>query len=321
MKLEFQALETCIPVATIQGTVFAAEHGPVTSNLVSTAIRRTADLEISATAPGLVNPGGSIPFGLTVTNLGPDLACGVVVEAGRSPGPIPAAAPPDCATTANQFPCAIGELAAQAPYALSASITTSPQARCGTNVVYVASVGAFPASADPTVRNNSQTSTITFVSGLSITKTGGLVRAFSGDGVTYTIRVDNPSGGTVRVEDILPPGLTGAFWCRETGGVPCECDTPGNLLDQLTDTTATYRVQASVLPGFTGQILNTTRVEGIATGCSASATDTIEVVPLPAVIPTLSAAALALLALLLALAALRSIAQGRRLRRRASPGR
>jgi uncharacterized repeat protein (TIGR01451 family) len=318
VKLEFKALETCIPVATIQGTVFAAEHGPVTSNPVSTAIRRTADLEISTTAPGLVNPGGSIPFGLTVTNLGPDLACGVVVEAGRPSTLVPAAALPDCATTSNHFPCAIGELAAQAPYALSASVTTSREARCGTNLVYAATVSAFPASADPTSRNNSQTSTITFVSGLSITKTGGLARAFPGDGVTYTIRVDNPSGGSVRVEDILPPGLIGAFWCRETGAVPCLCDTPGNLRDQLTGTTATYRVQASVRPGFTGRIFNTTHVEGLATGCSDSVTDTIEVVPLPTVVPTLSATALAILALLLALVALRSF---HRLRRRASPGR
>ena len=210
VSLKFIVLETCIPAATVQGTVSAAEHvPPVMSNPVSTAIRRTADLEISATAPTLINPGASIPFGLTVTNLGPDLACGVVVDAGPAAALAAAAPPPDCATTANHFPCAIGELAPQAPYALSASVTTSPEARCGTNFVYTARVSAFPASADPTSSNDSQASTATFVSGLAITKTGGLVRGFPGDGVSYTIRVDNPAGGSVRVVDVLPAGLGG----------------------------------------------------------------------------------------------------------------
>ncbi len=138
--------------------------------------------------------------------------------------------------------------------------------------------------------------------------------------MTYTILVDNPAGGLVTVVDPLPPAWR-VFWCRDNGAVPCTPITLGDLRDRLTGTPATYRVQAGVLPGFTGRIVNTTPVEEIATGCSASATDTIEVVPLPAVIPTLSAPALALLALLLALAAVRSMARRDRLRKRASPGR
>ncbi len=67
-----------------QATVSANEVDPNldnnTSLLVSTAVVRTADLVITKTAPASVQHGDPIPYTLTVTNLGPDIACGVTVS-------------------------------------------------------------------------------------------------------------------------------------------------------------------------------------------------------------------------------------------------
>jgi uncharacterized repeat protein (TIGR01451 family) len=312
VNLQFDVLETCIPTIVNQATLFANGKSPMLSNPASTDIMRVADVMVTKTGPASVQPGGPIPYVLTVTNLGPDIACGVAVS-----DPIPAGLtspvfPGGCSITSNAVRCPIGTLAAGASQMFPVSFTAP--ATCGSPIANIATVSADPPTADPQPANDSGTVTTDLAADLSITKTVSRATATPGDILTYTIVVNDPYGFPATVTDVFPAGLTSVLWCKDGTGGPCTPSLVGDIHDGLAGvTTATYRVRAAVSPIFLGTLANTVTVAG-PSGCDPdlgnnTATAITGIVPPPTSfpIPTLSGSALAVLALLLALTALRQL--------------
>jgi uncharacterized repeat protein (TIGR01451 family) len=261
VSLPFDVLETCAPAIVNKATISANEEGPVSSNTVSTAIMRVADVMVMKTGPASVQPGGLVPYVLTVKNLGPDIACGVVVN-----DPIPAGLTspvfpsPPCSFTPNGILCSLGNLPV-GPSLPPISLSFTAPAICGNPITNKATVSAVPPTADPNPANDSGTVTTACCEDLSITKTASRATASPGDVLTYTIVVSNPGGSQATVTDVFPAGLTQVRWCKDVNG-PCAPIHLGDLHDLLSDTTATYRVQATVSPMFLGTLVNTATVAG-----------------------------------------------------------
>lgn len=323
VPLGFTVLETCATaIVNRNATVSASETDPNQGNNqappVSTAVVRTADLKISKTGPASVRPGDSVLYTLTVTNLGPDLACGVAVS-----DPIPAhlgspVLPAGCSQAGNEVRCSVPELSTGASSSFQVSFRALAAA-CGSTIVNTATVSAAPPAADPVSGNNSAMASTELATDLSITKKADRDIAQPGQTLRYTIKVENPDGCRATVKDFFPGALTNGQWCKEQGG-PCAPSTPGNLYDVVTGP-ATYDVQGIVSPAFLGMLVNTATVEGPAEVVDVDPDNNLSRYPVEIFvsrdIPTLSEPWLATLALLLALLALR------RLRRRAlgrSPG-
>lgn len=316
--LGFTVLETCATtIVNRLATVSANEPDPNPGNNqappVSTAVVSSADLKISKTAPASVKHGDPIAYTLTVTNLGPDLACGVVVS-----DPIPAGLtspvlPAGCSLAGNVVRCSIAELPVRTSSSFVVSLTAPAAATCGGTVVNTATVKAAPPTVDPVSGNDSVTVTTAIATDLSITKKADRDIAEPGQALRYTIRVENPDGCRAIVKDVFPAALKNAAWCMEVDE-PCSPSTPGNLSDMVTGP-ATYDVQGIVSPTFTGTLVNTATVQGFPGVLDSDLSNNSASYPTEIFvsrdIPTLTEPWLATLALLLALLALR------RLRRRA----
>jgi uncharacterized repeat protein (TIGR01451 family) len=318
LSLTFAVLESCVPVILGVPAVSAKEVDPERSNnsaKASTVLVRKADLAIAQTSPPFVTPGAPIPAVLTVTDRGPDLACGVVVSDPIPAGQTAPELPGDgsCSIVRNEIRCLVGELADGASRSFTIGFKAPPSPGCGRAVVNTVSVSAVPPADDPRPLNNSRSVTTAIASDLSITKKVDRAIAGANQPLVYTIVVGNPDGCAATVQDDFPAALTQARWCRDEAG-PCIPSIPGHLLDRVTGA-ATYRVQGFVEPGFVGKLANTATVEGPPGAvdpvlANNAATASTEVVLEDQEIPTLSGSALAALALLLTLLALR------RLRRR-----
>ncbi len=316
--LTFEVLESCVPVILGVPAVSAQEVDPESSNnsaKASTVLVRRADLAIAQTSPPFVTSGVPIPVVLTVTNRGPDLACGVVVSDPIPAGQASPGLPEDgsCSIVAKEIRCSVGELAAGAsqPFAIGFKAPSSPG--CGRSFVNTVSVSAVPPAADPRPLNNSRSVATAIASDLSITKKVDQRVAGANQPLVYTIVVGNPDGCAATVRDDFPAALTHARWCRGEAG-SCIPSILGPLLDQVTGAAA-YQVQGFVAPEFVGMLANTATVEGPLGAvdpvpANNSATAWTDVVLEDKEIPALSGSALAVLALLLTLVALR------RLRRR-----
>jgi uncharacterized repeat protein (TIGR01451 family) len=317
VPLGFTVLETCAIVSR-DATVSASEGDPNSDNNkappVATAVIGTADLKISKTGPASVKPGDPALYNLTVTNLGPDLACGVTVRdsvpAGLGSPVLPTGSA--CSLSGSVVRCTIAELPAGASSSFQVSFRALAVA-CGSTIVNTATVSAAPPTIDPVSGNNSAMVPTALTTDLSITKKADRDIAQPGQTLRYTITVKNPDGCQATVRDFFPAGLTNVQWCKEQGG-PCAPSTPGNLFDVVTGS-ATYDVQGTVSPAFIGTLVNTATVEGSPEIVEADLSNNLSTYPaeifMSRDIPTLSEAWLATLALLLALLALR------RLRRRA----
>ena len=288
VDLQFDVLCTCTAAIVSRATVSANETDPNpednASPEVSTALVRTANLALSKTAQACVKPGDPLPYSLTVTNLGPDCACGVVVS-----DPVPAGLA--CPTGCSEVRFAIAQLAAGASQTFPVDLTVKPATAGGSRIVNTATVSAVPPGADPQPRDDSGEATTTVAADVSITKTDGLATAAPGQTLLYTIVVNNPGGSPATVTDLFPAGLNPVRWCRDVGDVPCTPIHSGDLHDVLTDSTATYRVQGTVCPTFRGTLANTATVTasppcGDANPGNDSATDITEIVQPPGVTVT-----------------------------------
>ena len=123
---------------------------------------------------------------------------------------------------------------------------------------------------DPDPANNaaSDSTTISPLADVSITKTDGLTTVVAGSATKYSVVVTNPGPSDlsgVRVLDRLPAALTAPTWtCVSAGGATCAASGSGSI-DQLVDmpasSTVTFTVDATVAPAASGTISNTASVE------------------------------------------------------------
>ena len=252
---------------------------PVGANNTATdvdSIVRVTDLAVTKT-DGLTTalPGDPITYTIVVSNAGPSTATGARVT--DTIPPELTGATWTCAASGAGASCGtasgFGNISAlvnlppgtTATFIVAATVDLTVTGTIANSVTVDAPVGA----TDPNSANNTATDS-TMVSPLadvSITKTDGLANIAAGVATTYTVVVTNPGPSDltgVRVVDTLPVVLTGATWtCAATAGSSCAAGGSGSideLIDLLAGATATFTVDATVDPAGAGNIVNTATV-------------------------------------------------------------
>ncbi len=240
------------------------------------AVLAVADLSISKT-DGRTDalPGDTLTYTIDIANAGPSQALGALVQ-----DAIPAelsVASWTCLATAGSSCGATsgsGDIAERVDLDTGGSVTFTVTAvvrpdATGT-VVNTATVEAPSGVSDPTPANNAanDSTMLSPLSDVSITKTDGVSTIVAGAPTTYSVVVTNPGPSAiagVRVTDSLPAVLTGATWtCSPTGGASCGASSGIASIDEVVDlpaaSTVRYTVTATVDAGASGTIANTAAV-------------------------------------------------------------
>ena len=262
--------------ATIAAPVGVTEVSPADNSATdSNTLTPRADLSISKT-DGMTGalPGDTITYTIIASNAGPSAVAGA---------PIDDTIPPELANVV--WTCAPGPGAAcGAPFG-TGSIASTADLAVGSNVTYTvtgdivssvtgtiantATVSAPAGVNDPDPGNNaaSDSTTVSPLADVSISKTDGLTTVAAGTATTYTIVVTNPGPSAlndVAVTDSIPAILLAPTWtCVSTGGAACAPSGTGSineLLDMPAGSTATFTVTATVSAGASGTISNTATV-------------------------------------------------------------
>jgi uncharacterized repeat protein (TIGR01451 family) len=160
VSLRFKAQETCSTAIGSPASVSANERDPLpddNSGQISSTVVQTANLTLEKTGPSSVIERELLPYELKVTNLGPDLACGVVLS-----DPIPAglASPdlgPGCRRVETEVQCPIGTLPVGAARVFVLVFEAPEVGVGGREIVNTATVHAAPSTADPQPANDSET--------------------------------------------------------------------------------------------------------------------------------------------------------------------
>ena len=239
----------------------------------TTSVTPTADLVISKT-DGLTSiaAGAADTYTIVVTNAGPSVIAGAHVT-----DPLPAAfvgGAWTCTASAGSTcgaPAGTGNInelvtlvsGGTVTYTVTGTVAASALPGTLTNSATVAMPSG---SVDPTPANNVATD-ITAIqqrAEIEVHKTDGASSATPGQPIHYTIVVTNngPSNVSgVNVVDTMPVELTGATWgCVATPGSTCPVSGSGNiatLVGLLAGGSATFTVDATVLPSAVGTLSNT----------------------------------------------------------------
>jgi uncharacterized repeat protein (TIGR01451 family)/fimbrial isopeptide formation D2 family protein len=204
-----------------------------------------ADLFVSKTdSTDPVLPGQVVGYTLSVGNLGPGTATGVVVTdtlpAGTGFETVSAPAGWVCpAPAAGVLTCTVGSLAVGPPVSIIVNMRIDAGTPSGTTVTNGAAVTS--STLDPNTANNTDVEPTTVLSpsdaDLLVVKTDGTDPAVAGTNVSYALSVTNRGPATatsVTVTDTLPPGtvfVSGSAGCSAFGGtVACDAGTmaPGS---------------------------------------------------------------------------------------------
>ena len=178
------------------------------------AVTFSADLAITKT--DLADPvlaGNNVTYAITVTNLGPSDATGVVVT-DSLPGSVTfvSAIPSQgsCAPAAGVVSCPLGVV----PFGATATISIVVTTTIDGPITDTATVSATTADPVPANDTDSETTTVTPAADLRIAKTDGVASVTAGTSTTYTITVTNdgpsvePAG--VVITDAIPAGTNGS---------------------------------------------------------------------------------------------------------------
>ena len=196
----------------------------------------TADVSVAKTGPSTVVRGTNLSYGITVSNLGPATASGIVLSDAVPAGLTLVSSGSGCLLNNGVVTCQIGALPTAQTRTYSFVYSTGSAQNCAagtvTNVANVTST-----STDPNTANNQSTVTtqITCPSStgkdVQIAKTGPSV-VTRGENFTYTLTVTNNGPATatgVVVTDVLPSGLTfvsTSAECQNLNGiVTCQAGT------------------------------------------------------------------------------------------------
>jgi uncharacterized repeat protein (TIGR01451 family) len=266
------ALELTVSMATDPGAsgtvrnpaaVTADRVDPVAGNNhdeATTTLTASSDIAVTKSGPGAALPGAQITYVVTVQNLGPSDATGVVVT-----DLLPAGVTFVSATDGGHYNAVgdsvtwnVGNLPAVGEGTQTFDLVVDIDAGTSggiTNTVYATS-----ATADPDSDNNQRTLP-TSVSGADIAVSkAGPPTSSPGDRITYSLSVQNtgPSAaGGVVLTDTLPPGVT---FVSATGGghYNASGDTVTWNLGTLTvgDGTQNFDVTVEIDSGTSGAITN-----------------------------------------------------------------
>ena len=237
-----------------------------------------ADLAITKTdGAATYLPGGSLTYTITVTNAGPSDAVGAAVPDTFDATRLTninwtcAASAGSACTAASGSGNISGAATILAGGTLTYSITANVLPGATGNLVNTATVTVPGGTTDPAAANNTATDTDTpaGVADLAITKTDGAATYLPGGSLTYTITVTNagPSDavGASVADTFDATRLTNIAWtCAASAGSACTAASgSGNISGAATvlaGGTLTYTITANVLPGATGNLVNTATV-------------------------------------------------------------
>ena len=265
----------------------------------SDTLAPVVDLSITKT-DGLtaVPPLSSTSYTIVVSNSGPSTATDAIVS-----DPIPASlvgAAWTCTDAAGgtcDVAAGSGDVTATVDLAPGGSVTFTVVATVAASATGTISNTATVAPAAGTTEtdgaDNSATDTtaVSLVADLAVTKTDGLTNVSSGGNSTYTIVVTNSGPSDVvgaSFADVIPTGLAGVTWtCTSEPGSACGAASGSGSISESIDlasgTSVTYSVSATV-SALDGTISNTASIAA-PTGTTDpipgndAATDTTEVDP------------------------------------------
>jgi uncharacterized repeat protein (TIGR01451 family) len=231
-----------------------------TSPPVTTTVTPVADLAVFKTGPTNVTAGGSFTYTITVTNLGPSTASGVVAT-----DTLPAAVTYLNSTgggslSGSTVTWALGALAGGAATNVTVTVT-APASGAFTNI---AQAGSSTSDPNPTNNNGTApgsqvTTTVTPVADIGVTKAGP-ANVFAGTNFNYTITVANagPSAASnVAASDVLP---TNVVFVSASGGGTTNAGVVNWSLGTLAVNATTNLVLTVTAPTGGGSITNTATV-------------------------------------------------------------
>ena len=198
-------------VSGISGPTFdpnpTNNNGTSPAAIVTTTVTPVADIGVSKAGPANVFAGTNFSYTITVTNVGPSSAGGVVVTDSLPVGVTFVSASSNGTNSAGIVSWSLGTLAAGTTTNLTLNVI-APASGSLTNTAIVNSP-----TGDPNLTNNTSppvTTTVTPVADIGVSKAGP-ANVFAGTNFNYTITVTNagPSSASgVVVTDSLPIGVT-----------------------------------------------------------------------------------------------------------------
>jgi uncharacterized repeat protein (TIGR01451 family) len=220
-------------------------------------------LNVSATAPGQANPGGSLTYTFNYHDSGA-LAFDNVVIKENIPAQTTFAStsnPGACAYSAGVVTCNLGTLNPGDSGTVQITVNVNPGASGTiTNGNYSISGTGSPPLLGPPV---STTVTSTPLVDVYVTKTDGQLTVAAGAAVNYTIVAGNngPSPVTgATLADTMPAKLVNVTWtCVATAGATCTASGTGSINDTIdlpAGSIATYSVAGTVKPDASGSLVN-----------------------------------------------------------------
>jgi len=224
-----------------------------------------ADVAVVKTGPARAYPGQPLTFTMVVTNNGPGTATSVQLTDPTPAGLVYNSASVPCA---GGFPCALGDLGAGSSVTVNVTFDVPANYSGADPIINTATVATTSDDSDPT--NDSDDAVTDFVpeADLWVTKDDGVTTVVAGTALVYTITVGNAGPGDVNggtVTDAFPPQLGAVSWtCAASAGSACTAAGAGDINDIVTvlsGGTLVYTVNATVLPGVTGSIVNTVMVD------------------------------------------------------------
>ncbi len=176
----------------------------------------TSSADLAITKTDLSDPvlaGDDVTYAITVTNLGPSDAAGVVVT-DTLPGAVTfvSATPSQgsCSQAASVVTCPLGVV----PFGATATITIVVTTTIDGPITDTATVSATTSDPVPANDTDSETTTVTPAADLRIAKTDGVASVVAGTSTTYTITLTNDGPSTepagVVITDVIPAGTNGS---------------------------------------------------------------------------------------------------------------
>jgi uncharacterized repeat protein (TIGR01451 family) len=228
------------------------------SAVVGVTPQVVADLALDLDAPATVGTGGAITYTLTVWNLGPQDATGVLVTDTLPADVALIEADEACTLVGGQVSCSAPFLAAGHSITFNFQVTVNFGLEPGTSLENRAVVGSLAYDPDPS--NNAATADTSIIGWTDLRLAmSGPMWLDPGDWVTFTIVVvnDGPDPAwLVEIEDYLPTGITlVSATIQRNGSLPASCNVPvcyvGDMaVGETITVTIVGQVGLDLAPGF-----------------------------------------------------------------------